>query len=167
MDVSQTIKEILRVNHAGELGARQIYRAQMRILGKTPELSHMATQEMEHLKTFEQLLIEYKVRPTLVQPLWHILSYGLGAATALLGEKSAHACTDAVEEVIVEHYQEQINTLGDDHPLTPTLRKIQAEEASHQHMAIESGSKDAKHYHTLTRVIKGITKLAINISKKI
>src|SRR3546814_4906889 len=104
------LARMLRVDHAGEYGARRIYEGQLAVLGKSacaPTLKHMHAQELVHLRTFEDLLVRHRVRPTLLQPVWHVAGFALGAATALLGEKAAMACTVAVEEVIDEHYAGQ------------------------------------------------------------
>lgn len=170
MPVSKEIADILRVNHAGELGAIQIYKAQRRFLGDEPELVEMSIQEAEHLKTFTKLMIENKVRPSLFQPLWHVFSYGMGACTALMGKKAAHACTIAVEEVIVEHYQEQIDFLKElpEHSdLQKTIEKFQAEEEQHKEIACENGGREARGYNNIEKIIKILTKTAIKISKKI
>lgn len=170
MDQPKEINSILRVNHAGELGARQIYKAQRKILGDDPDLVLMAEQENEHLKTFNQLMIENKVQPTLFQPLWHILSYGMGAVTALMGKRAAHACTIAVEEVIVEHYQQQIDILKkmpQHEDLLNTIQQFQAEEDHHRDIAEQGGGREAAGFEVLNKIIKIITKAAIQISKKI
>lgn len=170
MDNSKEIKSMLRVNHAGELGAKQIYKAQRRILGDDSDLVLMAAQEEEHLKTFTQMMIENKVQPTIFQPIWHVLSYGMGSVTALMGKQAAHACTIAVEEVIVEHYQQQIDTLKDlpEHDdLLGKIQQFQSEEDHHRDIAEQGGGRNAANFDTLSKVVKTITKTAIQISKKI
>lgn len=167
---STNIQSILRVNHAGELGARQIYKAMRKILGDDPDLVLMANQEEEHLKTFTQLMIEHKVQPTVFQPFWHVLSYGMGAVTALMGKQAAHACTIAVEEVIVDHYQHQIDSLAasfEHQQLMETIEKFQKDEDHHREIAEQRGGKDAAGYDILEKIVKGITRAAINISSKI
>lgn len=170
MSRQKIIESILRVNHAGELGARQIYKAQSRFLGDDPDLLHMAAQEEEHLKIFSKLMIENKVRPTLLQPLWHVLSYGMGAATALMGKRAAHACTIAVEEVIVEHYQKQIDSLEDKPEyikLMDSIKNFKDQEEEHKIIAENGKGREAKHYKTIENTVKTITKLAIKISERI
>ena len=170
MEFSKEIKSILRVNHAGELGAKQIYKAQLKVLGNDPDLVFMASQEEQHLKTFTQMMVKHKVRPTLMQPLWHVLSYGMGTVTAFMGKKAAHACTIAVEEVIVEHYQEQINALEnlpEHQELRETIQQFQSEEDHHKEIAKNNGGENAKNYENIKKVVSTITKLAINISKRI
>src|SRR5262249_34459649 len=113
----QIVESIIRVDHAGEYGATRIYAGQLAVLGRStaaPALREMASQEKKHLAAFEKLVVERRVRPTALAPLWHVAGFALGAATALLGERAAMACTEAVEEVIDEHYARQAETLGDD-----------------------------------------------------
>lgn len=170
MENSKKIDAILRVNHAGELGARQIYRGMRKILGEDIDLVLMANQEEEHLKTFTRLMIEHKVKPTIFQPLWHILSYSMGAATAMMSKKAAHACTIAVEEVIINHYQQQIDILSDSsehQPLIDIIEKFKDEEGHHKEIAEHCGGKDAAGYDILEKVVKGITKAAIKLSTKV
>lgn len=114
---SPLVDEFLRVDHAGELGADRIYAGQMAVLGRTavgPTIQHMWDQEREHRREFERLIGAYRVRPTVMTPLWHVAGFALGAGTALLGEKAAMACTVAVETVIVEHYNDQLRQLMDE-----------------------------------------------------
>lgn len=108
--------EIIRVDHAGELGADRIYAGQMAILGNGPmgkTIGHMWEQEKEHRRQFEQLIQQHRVRPTIMTPLWNVAGFVLGAGTALMGEKAAMACTVAVETVIVEHYNDQLRQIMD------------------------------------------------------
>lgn len=114
---SPLIDEIIRINHAGELGADRIYAGQHAVLGKTPvgpTLQHMWEQEKVHRAEFERLIQEYRVRPTVMMPIWNVAGFVLGAGTALMGEKAAMACTVAVETVIVEHYNDQLRKIMDD-----------------------------------------------------
>ena len=103
---------ILRVDHAGEYGAVRIYRGQLAVLGRRrggAVIREMAANEREHLETFRSLLPKRRVRPSALQPLWHVAGFALGAATAMLGPKAAMACTVAVEEVIDDHYARQVD----------------------------------------------------------
>lgn len=163
------IDEILRVNHAGELGARQIYLGQMAVLGRTKELEEMYQQEQTHLDFFHEALLSTGTRPSLLTPVWHAGGFALGALSACLGEKAAMAATVAIEEVIAEHYQEQIEHLtGTPHQdLQATLVRFRQDEIEHQDIALEHGAEQAPAYRLFTTGIKAISKLAIAIAKKI
>ncbi|MBY0408403.1 MAG: demethoxyubiquinone hydroxylase family protein [Rickettsiales bacterium] len=165
------MERMLRVDHAGEYGAKRIYAGQLAVLGKSkvgPMLKHMAEQEQVHLDTFDALMKQRKVRPTALMPLWHVGGFVLGAATALLGEKAAMACTVAVESVIDEHYAQQEAVLGDDEAaLKSTIGTFRAEEREHHDMALENGAKSSPFYGILTHVVVYQTKLAIWLSTRV
>lgn len=165
------IKSIIRVDQAGEYGAKRIYEGQLRVLKNkacASVIEEMYAQELDHLNAFNELMVKNRVRPTLFQPLWHVGAYVLGAGTALLGEKAAMACTAAVEEVIDEHYQEQIEALGTDNPeLSQMIEKFREDEIHHRDTAYDHGAELAPAYPLLSRAIKFTTRVAIEISKRV
>ena len=98
----------------------------------------MAQQEERHLDGFNKLIAERKVRPTALSPLWHIAGFALGAGSALLGPKAAMACTEAIEEVIDEHYSAQREKLGDDESeLREIIEDYRQDEVAHRDLARE------------------------------
>lgn len=169
----QEIARMIRVNHAGEYGAVRIYEGQLSILGRTasaPVLEHMAEQERQHLAVFNELIPKRRIRPTALLPLWHAAGFALGAGTALMGEKAAMACTVAVEDVIDEHYANQIKKLdseGNEQELSDTLESFRLEEVEHRETAFKSGAEEAAGYEVLTNVIKVGSRIAIWLSKRI
>jgi len=166
-----TIARMIRVDQAGEYGAARIYAGQLAVLGRTraaPVLRRMAEQERRHLAEFDRLMVERRVRPTALQPLWHVAGFALGAATALMGEKAAMACTVAVEEVIDEHYRRQARRLGGDEPaLKDRIEEFREDELEHRRLALEHGAADAPGYAPLTAAIKGASRIAIWLSERI
>jgi len=167
----ERIRQVIRVNHAGEYGAKRIYAGQLAVLGKSPAaavIKHMADQEQAHLDIFSDLMAKRRVRPTLLMPLWHMAGYALGAATALLGEKAAMACTVAVESVIDEHYAKQEHQLDDQEAgLKAVIGQFRADEKEHHDTALLHDAESAPLYHILTTVIVYQTKLAIWLSTRI
>ena len=166
------VERMIRVDHAGEFGAVRIYEGQMAVLGKSSPagatVQRMADQEREHLETFDRLIVDRPVRPTALTPLWHVAGFALGAGTALMGEKAAHACTVAIEEVIDEHYGKQAEQLGDDESdLRDTIEQFRADEIAHRDEALERGARDAPGYEVLTSAIKAGSRLAIWLSERI
>ena len=162
---------MLRVDHAGEFGATRIYRGQLDVLQRgrgAGEVRRMAEAEERHLAAFERLLHRHRVRPTVLEPLWSVAGYVLGAATALLGEPAAMACTVAVEEVIDEHYRDQAERLADALPdLADTILAFRADEIAHREAAIASGAQQALGYGLLTEAIKTGSRLAIWLSIRV
>jgi ubiquinone biosynthesis monooxygenase Coq7 len=168
---AELVKRMVRVDHAGEHGAARIYEGQLAILGKHPvgeTIRHMAEQEREHRAVFDRLLVERRVRPTLLGPFWDVAGFAVGAATALMGERAAMACTVAVEEVIDEHYQEQIEALGDAEPdLKATIEKFQADERQHRDIGLAHGAEATLGYTPLATAIKAGSRLAIWLATRI
>ena len=169
------VESMIRVDHAGEYGAVRIYEGQLAVLrrrkdtGRSVEtISHMAEQEQRHLKTFDALVNERRVRPTALEPVWRVAGFALGAVTAAMGEKAAYACTAAVEEVIDAHYAGQIAVLGDDDAqLKATVTEFRAEEAAHRRTALDEGAEQAPGYRLLSETIKAACRIAIKLSERI
>lgn len=168
---ARLVERIVRVDHAGEYGAVRIYAGQMAVLGRTASadvIREMADKEAEHLETFDRLVGDRRVRPTALMPLWHVAGYALGAATAMMGERAAMACTAAVEEVIDEHYASQAAALGDDEAeLRGTIEKFRADELEHRDTALEHEAEQAPGYEALSALIKRGSRLAIWLSERI
>ncbi|HJS32125.1 MAG TPA: demethoxyubiquinone hydroxylase family protein [Alphaproteobacteria bacterium] len=165
------ISRMLRVDHAGEYGAVRIYAGQLAVLGDSKAgdvVRRMAAQEQRHLDTFDRLLPAHRVRPTALAPLWHVAGFALGAASALLGERAAMACTVAVEEVIDEHYAGQIERLGEDETqLKATLEEFRRDEIAHRDEGIAHGAHQAPAHPLLSAAIKTGSRLAIWLSTRI
>jgi 3-demethoxyubiquinol 3-hydroxylase len=173
--IKARIAEMIRVDHAGEYAATRIYEGQRAIFSRLPgakkitaQLAHQEADELVHKAAFDKLIVERGVRPTLLAPIWGVAAFGLGVATALMGEKAAHACTAAVEEVIEDHYREQIEELGDHEPdLKAMITTFRDEEIAHKDQAIAEGAKQAFGHPVLEAVIKAGCRAAIAISQKV
>ncbi|MFE0755185.1 demethoxyubiquinone hydroxylase family protein [Inquilinus sp. NPDC058860] len=167
----ERIARMIRVDHAGEYGAKRIYEGQLAVLGRGPKgavIEHMAEQEREHLDTFDRLVAERGVRPTLLHPLWHVGAFAMGAATALLGDRAAMACTVAVEEVIDDHYARQAEALGEDEPeLKAVIERFRAEELEHRDIGLEHEAEQAPGYRLLSGAVKAATRTAIWLSERV
>jgi ubiquinone biosynthesis monooxygenase Coq7 len=168
---AEEIPRMLRVDHAGEFGATRIYQGQLDVLGRGPAaglIRRMAETEQRHLTRFETLLQERRVRPTLLYPLWSVAGYALGAATALLGERAAMACTVAVEEVIDEHYRAQAAYLAEEDPaLRETILSFRDDEIAHRDIALAHGAEDTPGYDLISAVVKTGSRLAIWLSTRL
>ncbi len=168
------VAEMLRVDHAGELAAVHIYRGQVAVFAGTREsalseqFKRMEGEEQSHLDAFEAILRECRVRPTLMAPVWRLAALGLGVSTALLGEKAAHACTEAVESVIEKHYAGQIAEVkAADPDLAARLTQFRDDELGHHDRAVEAGARQAPAYPLLSAIIRTGCRVAIAISEKI
>ncbi len=168
---AQLVERMIRVDHAGEYGAARIYDGQLAVLGERAAdgaIRRMADQERRHLEVFDRLVVERRVRPTLLAPLWHVAGFALGAGTALLGEKAAMACTEAVETVIDDHYRRQVEQLGDDEAaLCGVIEEFRADEVAHRAIAQAAGAAEAPGYRLLTGAVKAGSRLAIWLSTRV
>jgi 3-demethoxyubiquinol 3-hydroxylase len=167
LEPAALLDRIIRVDQAGEYGAKRIYEGQMAVLGPDPQLKHMAEQERRHLQRFDELMVERHARPTLLQPFWHVAGFALGAATAMLGREAAMACTVAVEEVIDEHYRQQAAKLPpEEAPLKAEIEAFRKEELEHRAIGLAEGAERAPAYSALTAAVKTGSRLAIWLAER-
>lgn len=163
---------MLRVDHAGEVGACRIYAGQLAVMGdRAPSataIAGMARQEAEHRARFDEMMTARGVRPTLLSPLWDVAGFALGAATALIGERAAMACTVAIETEIDRHYGRQLASLGDADPeLAGVIAEFRADEAAHRETALAAGAEQAPGYSLLSRAIRLGCRAAIALSQRL
>ena len=171
----KNLEEIIRVDHAGERGAIKIYEGQLLALKTIKQdddlkdkIEKMKAQEKEHLEYFEKEIQKRKIKPTYLLPLWDLMSVSLGFGTALLGKKAAMLCTASVEEVIENHYQNQLKKIGDDEKdLKEKIEKFKKDETSHKNTAYDSGATNKGLYSIMNKIIKTGSRIAITISEKI
>lgn len=165
------IERVIRVDHAGEYGAKRIYDGQLAVLAGTPAgdtIREMASAEAEHLDWFDKELAARGVRPTALHPFWHVAGYALGAATAMLGPRAAMACTVAVEEAIDEHYAAQEKVLGESEPvLKDAIERFHADELQHRETALEHDAEKAPGYRVMRHAIKRGVRTAIWLSERV
>ena len=179
------LQEIIRVDHAGEMGAKVIYAGQIAALKLKKDfetlkiVEHMKDQEVVHFDYFDAEIKRQKVRPTIMQPIWKVGGFALGFITGMLDKKAAMTCTTAVEETIDQHYQEQILTLEKEEKyadenqreelleLKNKIEKFREEELEHRDIGYENHAADLIYFTPLSVFVKCATKFAIAVSKKI
>lgn len=170
--VSRRSERMLRVDQAGEYGATRIYAGQLAVMGTraphSTEIAGMAAQEADHQARFDAMIAQRRVRPTLLQPVWSVAGYALGAATALIGPKAAMACTAAIETEIDRHYTQQVEELGSDDPeLSEVIREFRDDEREHRDAALAAGAEQAPAYPLLFHAIRMGCRVAIKLSERI
>jgi 3-demethoxyubiquinol 3-hydroxylase len=163
---------MLRVDQAGEYGANRIYAGQLAVMGNraphAQDIAAMAAQEQAHKARFDAMMARRGVRPTALQPVWHVAGFALGAATALIGPEAAMACTAAIEEEIDRHYGEQLDELGDHDPeLAETIAEFRQDERAHRDAALAAGAERAPAYPLLAGAIRLGCRIAIRLSERV
>lgn len=185
-DLENKLSEIIRVDHAGEFGAKVIYNGQIAALKLKRDyetlklVEHMKQQEDAHFDYFEAEVKKHKIRPTILHPVWQVGGFALGFCTAIIDKKAAMVCTTAVEETIDKHYQEQIEFLekNSKNPqfqeakinvseLKSKIVKFRDEELEHRDIGYEHNAAQFLAYKPLSNFIKLTVKAAIALSKKI
>lgn len=169
---TKAIERMIRVNQAGEFGAKRIYAGQLAVMGdRTPaarSIAHMAEQEERHLSAFDKMMAERGVRPTALHPVWNAAGFALGAVSAVIGPEAAMACTVAVETEIDRHYSEQLAEIGDSDPeLSAMIADFQADELEHKATALAEGAERAPAYPLMSALVRMGCRTAIAVSKHI
>lgn len=169
---TKAIERMIRVNQAGEFGAKRIYAGQLAVMGdRTPaarSIAHMAEQEERHLSAFDKMMEERGVRPTALHPVWNAAGFALGAVSAVIGPEAAMACTVAVETEIDRHYSEQLAEIGDSDPeLSAMIADFQADELEHKATALAEGAERAPAYPLMSALVRMGCRTAIAVSKHI
>ena len=171
----KTLEEIIRVDHAGERGAIKIYEGQLLALKTIKQdqdlrqkIEEMKDQEKKHLEYFEEEIQKRKIKPTYLLPVWDLMGVTLGFGTVLLGRKAAMLCTASVEEVIEDHYEDQLKRLGNDEmALKAKIEKFKSDEIDHKNTAYEAGATNKGLYSIMDKIIRTGSRIAITISEKI
>ncbi|MEO5373357.1 MAG: demethoxyubiquinone hydroxylase family protein [Alphaproteobacteria bacterium] len=167
----EILARMVRVNQAGEYAAMRIHQGQLAVLGSRSGgavLKEMTSRGEEHLRTFDRIMVERRVRPTLLQPLWHVLGFALGAGTAFLGEKAAMACTVALGEVIEEQLAGQVEALGADEPaLRETIERHREDENGLRDIGLANGATQHPAYPILSAAIRTGSRMAAWLSTRL
>ena len=169
------IEEFIRVDQAGERGAIKIYEGQLLALNtfiKDEKLKKMIEEmknhEKKHLDFFNKEIKKRNIKPTKLLPLWDLLGVSLGFSSAMMGKKATMLCTASVEEVIDEHYQNQLNQINSDEKiLKEKIKKFRDDEIHHKNIAYDNGANKEGLYSIFDKIIKTGSKVAINLSEKI
>ena len=169
------LEEFIRVDHAGERGAIKIYEGQLLALNTLvnndnlkQKIYEMKKHEEEHSNFFDNEIEKRNINPTKLLPLWDLLGLGLGFGSAILGKKAAMLCTASVEEVIDEHYKNQINQIEvDEKDLKEKIIKFRQDELDHKDIAYKEGATKKGLYSIMDKVIKTGSQIAIKVSEKI
>tara|TARA_B100000035_G_scaffold4182_1_gene3748 strand:- start:2596 stop:3123 length:528 start_codon:yes stop_codon:yes gene_type:complete len=172
--LDKSIRQIVRVNHAGEFGAQKIYHGQIKYLKNIrlkKKIQKISDEEKVHFDYFNEQILKYRVRPTLMSPLWSFLGNSIGLISSRLGEDYVNACTESVEEIIVDHYKKQITFLNNKNIKNDLKKKIEKfckEEDAHREDALNSRKgRDKLGLEIFKKLTKLGTRAAIEISKRI
>lgn len=166
---ARIVRDILRVDHAGECGAIRIYRGQMAMAKwRAPDLLDFLREtlddECRHRDAFRQLMHDRAVLPCHMLPVWGIGGTVLGWTTGMLGRAAILVCTEAVERTVHRHLEDQLRWLANrDAGIADTIRIIQVEELNHLHFAIDHAATSRQNpgARLLDRLVAAATEMLI------
>lgn len=166
------VERILRVDHAGEFGAINIYRSQLfiaRYLYKdiVCKLEEMLAHEKQHFQTFDSILKKRGIRHCYALYFWALGGAILGLLTALAGRNAIWVCTDSIESTVLHHLDWQLEFLENNDPeVHEAVQSIKADEEEHQEFGQNHGSKSPI-YRPVFWVVRKSTEFAIWLSTKL
>lgn len=136
---------LMRVNHTGEVCAQALYQGQAST-AKQPkvakQMQQAAQEEVDHLVWCEQRLEELNSQPALLNPLWYGMSYSIGAAAGVIGDKTSLGFVAATEEKVCEHLNQHLQQLPDNDDKTrAVLAQMAEDEARHGDTAMAAGGE--------------------------
>ena len=151
---------LMRVNHTGEICAQALYQGQaltarMPRVRKSMEVA--AKEEEDHLAWCEDRLQELESRTSVFNPIWYAMSFGIGAAAGIAGDKWSLGFVEETEIQVCAHLEEHLEQLPtQDIRSQKILSQMNKDEAKHAAMAKRAGAASLP---------KPIKKLMSSVSK--
>jgi ubiquinone biosynthesis monooxygenase Coq7 len=148
LDASQRkhIAGLMRINHTGEVCAQALYQGQAataRLAEVKESMEHSAAEEVDHLAWCDQRLTELDSKPSLLNPMWYAMSFGMGAAAGLAGDKWSLGFVAETENQVCEHLEEHRREIpssdGKSHAI---LEQMISDEKKHGESAKQAGGAD-------------------------
>ena len=137
---------LMRINHTGEVCAQALYQGQA-LTARLPDvreaMDHAAAEEIDHLAWCEQRLKELDSRPSHFNPAWYALSFGLGAAAGLAGDRWSLGFVAETEDQVCDHLREHLQALPEgDHKSRAVVSQMIVDEQAHGNAAREAGGAE-------------------------
>lgn len=134
---------LMRVNHSGEVCAQALYQGQAmtaKLLSVRKDMEQAADEEIDHLAWCEERVKQLGSHPSLLNPLWYGLSFGIGATAGLISDKLSLGFVSATEEQVCKHLQSHLNKLPpQDGKSRAIVEKMLEDESKHAHAALAAG----------------------------
>lgn len=145
LDSQQTrhVAGLMRINHTGEVCAQALYQGQA-LTAKLPQvrkaMEHAADEEIDHLAWCEQRIRELGSQPSLLNPLFYGLSFGVGAAAGLISDKISLGFVAATEDQVVKHLDDHLEQIpSEDQKSRAILEQMRIDEEQHACNALDAG----------------------------
>jgi len=134
---------LMRVNHAGEVAAQALYRGQA-LTARDPTVSsamrRAAGEEIDHLAWCEQRLQELNGRTSLLNPLWYLGSFAIGALAGIRGDRLSLGFIKETERQVESHLRDHMERLpAADQRSRAILQQMTHDEIGHGETAAALG----------------------------
>jgi ubiquinone biosynthesis monooxygenase Coq7 len=137
---------LMRINHTGEVCAQALYQGQAltaRLPDVRDEMERAAREEEDHLAWCEQRVTELGSHTSYLNPLWYGLSFGIGAAAGLAGDKWSLGFVAETEKQVCSHLQGHMERVTvQDEKTHAILKQMHYDEAQHMQMAQRAGAAE-------------------------
>jgi ubiquinone biosynthesis monooxygenase Coq7 len=134
---------LMRINHTGEVCAQALYQGQAttaRLDEVREAMEHAAGEEVDHLAWCEERLKELDSQPSIFNPLWYAMSYGMGALAGIAGDKWSLGFVAETENQVCEHLQDHLSKLPEqDEKSKAILEQMLIDEKQHETTARDAG----------------------------
>jgi ubiquinone biosynthesis monooxygenase Coq7 len=137
---------LMRINHCGEVCAQALYNGQA-LTTKNPQtvraLEQASKEETEHLAWCERRIQELGGRTSLLNPIWYVSSFTLGAIAGALGDKWNLGFLAETERQVGVHLNQHLDALpANDDKSRAILEQMKIDEAEHAATAIHLGGAE-------------------------
>jgi ubiquinone biosynthesis monooxygenase Coq7 len=160
---------LMRVNHTGEVCAQALYQGQA-LTAKLPEvrekMEEAAAEEVDHLVWCEERLRQLGSHTSHLNPLWYGLSFAMGAAAGVAGDRWSLGFVAATEERVCEHLSDHLEQLPEqDHKSRRILEQMLEDERRHGDLALAAGGENFP--EPVKRAMTALSKLMTGSSYRI
>lgn len=160
---------LMRVNHSGEVCAQALYQGQSvtaSLPGVRAEMELAAQEEVDHLLWCEERLEQLNSRPSLLNPLWYGLSFGIGAGAGLISDNISLGFVAATEDQVCHHLEGHLQSLPpQDGKSRAIVEQMLIDERKHGHKALQAGGTEFP--AVVKMVMTGVSKVMTTISYRL
>lgn len=165
-DQRKLSRQLMRVNHAGEVAAQALYQGQA-LTARDPnvqqKLIESAQEENDHLAWCRHRAESLGGQTSLLDPLWYAGSLAIGATAGLIGDKWSLGFLAETEHQVTEHIERHLDRVPEsDQKTRAILEQMKIDEMHHATVAVENGAAELPGpvKQLMTGVSKVMTKTA-------
>ncbi len=160
---------LMRVNHTGEVCAQALYQGQSltaRLPDVRDEMEQAAAEEIDHLVWCEERLKQLGSHTSRLNPVWYGLSFTLGAAAGLAGDRWSLGFVAATEDRVCRHLEDHLERLPEeDRRSRQIVEQMLEDERRHGEAALEAGGEEFP--ESVKRTMATVSRLMTDTSYRV